>query len=186
MTKKFDRLLARIGRNVTGISSAFEELKPSLDDRVLETTAIVAYHRPPIKEDDPDIEKLVGLIFPPIDLKRRKSVDKTLTLYNRLSVYKIYKPKKPAVYLGIDEKFGNPKDTLLYGLQHLDKAPQKIMRNYDGSFYLTQKPLLSGANALYPSVLGYIKIMESIAKPEKPSISISELRRKVDKWIQKS
>ncbi|MCX6774732.1 MAG: hypothetical protein NTY99_01430, partial [DPANN group archaeon] len=123
-----------VNKTVAGInrvSSAFLEIKPTLEQRILNTTAIIAYHRPPIKEEDQDIEKLKGLIFPPEDLNKKVG-DKTPKLSNRLATFDIYKPKSPEVYVGVDVIVKEPKEVLLYGLQHLNKAPRKIMKDSIG------------------------------------------------------
>jgi hypothetical protein len=151
MSKIIDEIVCGINR----ANSAFNEIKPTLERRILDTTAIIVYHRPPIKEEDKDIESLLGLIFPLKDLNR-KIGDKTPKLSNRLAMFDVYKPKNPEVYIGIDMIVENPKEVLVYGLRHLDKAPRKIMKDTIGRFYLTTKPLLSGGNWMYPEVDFYI------------------------------
>jgi len=163
------------------VNCAFESAKPSLERKILESTAVVAYHRPLIKEDDDDIEKLVGLIFPPADLKRKPS-DKTPGLSNRLAFFEIYEPKFPKVYVSVDVFAKKPKEILMYGLEHLDESPQKIMRNPSGSFYMTRKPLLSGGNMLYPDVDIYIfqiKLAVSTSDIHSSIKKMSELSRKM-------
>lgn len=95
------------------------------------------------------------MIFPLEDLNKKVG-DKTPKLSNRLAMFDVYVPKKPEVYVGIDVIVKEPKDVLLYGLQHLNKAPRKIMKDSIGRFYLTTKPLLSGGNWVHPEVDFYI------------------------------
>ncbi len=148
------------------ISSAFDEIKPSLTKRILNKTAVTAYHRPPIKEDDKDIKKLVGLIFPSKDLEQ---------LSNRIAVFDIHKPEKPEVYLSIDTIVKNPKNVLLYGFEHLDDVPQKILRDKNG-FYLTRKPLLSGGNWMYLEVNFYLSDVRQAVMLKQNKISPINLK----------
>ena len=151
MSKIINDIVCGINR----VNSAFNEIKPTLEQRILNTTAIIAYHRPPIKEDDRNIEKLLGLIFPPKDLNKKVG-DKTPKLSNRLAMFDVYIPGKPEVYVGVDVIVEKPEEVLLYGLRHLDKAPRKIMKDSIGRFYLTTKPLLSGGNWVHLEVDFYI------------------------------
>lgn len=151
-----DVTIRKVDSGISRISSAFDKIKPTLEQRILKSTAVIAYHRPPINEDDEDIEKLKGLIFPPADLKMPSKYDERPGLHNRLIIFRVHKPKTPKVYLGVDVTARNPRAVLVYGFANIDECPQKIMQNTDGTFYLTRKPLLSGGNWMHPEVDFYI------------------------------
>ena len=127
------------------VEQAFAELKPQLEAKVVEKTAIVAYHRPPVKDER--LEGLRGLIFPPEDLKK---------LYNKICTFNIHKPRSPTAYIGVDVYAKQPKEVLLYGFEHVKEAPQKIMQNPGGKFYLTAEPLLGTGSLYAPMITLYV------------------------------
>ncbi|MCX6774916.1 MAG: hypothetical protein NTY99_02380, partial [DPANN group archaeon] len=95
-----------------------------------------------------------------------------------------YKPKNPEVYIGVDVSIKEPKEVLLYGLQHLDKAPRKIMKDSIGRFYLTTKPLLSGGNWMYPEVDFYILDLHRAVYMHKMYKNTKQINQLLEKAIK--
>ena len=176
----------KIVSGIKKVESAFKEIRPSLETKILNTTAVIAYHKIPIvytPEELMDIKKLKGLIFPPQDIAKRHG------LWDKIVRANIYVPKVKKdidVYLGVDVTVKNPKEVLLYGFQHLDKSPQKIMQNPDGSYYLTQKPLLVGGNIFHPEPIPYILTMQTAIASHYVRDTTSEIAKLTKKLTPKN
>ncbi len=85
-----------------------------------------------------DAPELCGLIFPTEDFEKVKE---------RAWMWRLNTVESPRQYVGVDWEFQKPIEVLQYGINNLDKSPQKIMYGEKG-FYLTSEKLLSNPMGL--------------------------------------